>query len=549
MKASQVITHLITGGAILLQSATGCSSGSYSNDDKIIYRCDSFTMYVDSIVSDSVRATALSPSCVNIIIDANTTDMYADSATTSTYPLFRSEQPLVDVMYSLERSTALAHDPFTITMLSAITDPRQAMADLRAMIGSDGLPKSRNWPIVDTSAAWIIAASEVYAVTGDKQWLREILPVAKRAIQRAIDVNYDLRYGLIRGTIEYSDGTTPYVPTWMTGTDRIASLELGVNSMYVAALTATAMMAAEAGDTADHYKTLAESVALNVCNRLWIPEAGYFSSMLYGAPYPVQSHNIDYTAQAITIIAGISNKEISKSIVSKTPLPSPYLPDTYPRPYDAAPTRPSLQRQAIFGLASAVTGYTTGIVSAIGSVIYASVTYPDHYNGALSSLILRAIAGMRFTPEGITFVPSIPAAMQGDKTISGIKYRDSELCVTLHGTGSSIGRFMIDGKICAGNIFPSSMHGHHDIDIYMMENPDSIISMVSHAETPVMLPVPKIRWETPCRASITNHSPSTEYDVIINGVVSDHISVPEYTLDTPLRFTTVAFQPVTANRT
>lgn len=95
----------------------------------------------------------------------------------------------------------------------------------------------------------------------------------------------------------YSDGSAPYIPAWMTGSDRLASLELGLNATYVAALKATAMMADEAGEDSDSYRSLAESMALTICNRLWIPEAGYFSSMLYGSPYPIQSHAVDHTAQ------------------------------------------------------------------------------------------------------------------------------------------------------------------------------------------------------------------------------------------------------------
>lgn len=513
-------------------------------DDGVIYRTEGFTLYADSIVSDSISAKAVSASVVEI--DAGNSVKTIDS--TPSEPVYRSAQPLFDAMYAIERPQVTDKDPFTIATVTAITDPRQAMADLRSMLGRDGLPRTDNWPVMDTSAAWIIAAGEVYAVTGDKKWLNEVLPIAQRAIRRNIETNYDSRHSLIRGTTAYSDGSTPYTPKWMTGADRLASLELGLNAIYVSALKSIATMAAEAGENTDWYLSLAESLALNICNRLWIPEAGYFSSMLYGAPYPIQSHAVDHTAQAIAILAGIGNKDIYRSVITKTPLSPTYLPPIFPMPQSADNATPSLRRQALFGLASATAGYTEGIMSAIGSVIYASVSYPNLYDGALSALILRAITGLNFSPEGIIFKPSVPADMTGDKSITGLQYRDAKLNVTLHGTGSSIGRFMIDGKICAANMFPAGMTGDHDIDIYMMETAvTATTSTTENTESATMLPVPEVAWQTPCKALITNHTPSTVYNVVINGLPVDRISVPEYSLTAPSRFTTVAFEPVASD--
>lgn len=553
MNTTQKATVCLTiGGAILLHSAAGCSSNPSMADDGVLYRTDRFTMYADSLVSDSLRVKAVSASAVELYCGDTVITIIPDTASTVTYgPVYRSDQPLIDAMYAIERPAVTARDPFTIATVTAITDPRRAMADLRSMLGRDGLPKSGAWPVIDTSAAWIIAAGEIYAVTGNRQWLHEALPIAERSIRRNVEVNYDSRYGLMRGTMVYSDGSAPYIPAWMTGSDRLASLELGLNATYVAALKATAMMADEAGEDSDSYRSLAESMALTICNRLWIPEAGYFSSMLYGSPYPIQSHAVDHTAQAITILAGTANEEIYRSILTRTPMSSPYLPPTYPEPSVVADaTTPSLRRQALFGLASADAGYTGGVMAAIGSVIHASVMQPAHYNGALSALVLRAIAGMTFGPEGITFSPSIPADMQGDKSINGLKYRDAELNVTVHGTGSSIGRFMIDGKLSGSSVFPAGTKGHHDIDIYMMDSSETVTpTEVGQNETMPMLPVPKILWQTPCRALITNHTPPTVYNVIINGLPRSRISEPDYTLAVPSGFTTVAFEPVAADNT
>lgn len=53
------------------------------------------------------------------------------------------------------------------------------------------------------------SCGEIYAVTGNRQWLHEALPIAERSIRRNVEVNYDSRYGLMRGTMVYSDGSLP----------------------------------------------------------------------------------------------------------------------------------------------------------------------------------------------------------------------------------------------------------------------------------------------------------------------------------------------------
>lgn len=128
-------------------------------DDGVLYRTDRFTMYADSLVSDSLRVKAVSASAVELYCGDTVITIIPDTASTVTYgPVYRSDQPLIDAMYAIERPAVTARDPFTIATVTAITDPRRAMADLRSMLGRDGLPKSGAWPVIDTSAAWIIAA-------------------------------------------------------------------------------------------------------------------------------------------------------------------------------------------------------------------------------------------------------------------------------------------------------------------------------------------------------------------------------------------------------
>jgi trehalose/maltose hydrolase-like predicted phosphorylase len=70
--------------------------------------------------------------------------------------------------------------------------------------------------------------------------------------------------------------------------------------------------------------------------------------------------------------------------------------------------------------------------------------------------------GMRFDDRGLTFAPSLPAGW-GDVTLSGLRYRDAGLTVTLRGTGAVIRGFELDGSPQSG--VPASLQGDHTIEI------------------------------------------------------------------------------------
>ncbi|WP_221935993.1 hypothetical protein, partial [Klebsiella pneumoniae] len=58
-----------------------------------------------------------------------------------------------------------------------------------------------------------------------------------------------------------------------------------------------------------------------------------------------------------------------------------------------------------------------------------------------AAMIYRVIAGMEFGVDGIEFAPFVPAALTGDKTISGFRYRDAMLNITIKGTGDKVVSF------------------------------------------------------------------------------------------------------------
>jgi glycogen debranching enzyme len=81
---------------------------------------------------------------------------------------------------------------------------------------------------------------------------------------------------------------------------------------------------------------------------------------------------------------------------------------------------------------------------------------------AYIDMMHTGLFGMRFDDRGLTFAPSLPAGW-GDVTLSGLRYRDAGLTVTLRGTGAVIRGFELDGSPQSG--VPASLQGDHTIEI------------------------------------------------------------------------------------
>ncbi|TCC24388.1 glycosyl hydrolase family 65 protein [Kribbella sindirgiensis] len=99
---------------------------------------------------------------------------------------------------------------------------------------------------------------------------------------------------------------------------------------------------------------------------------------------------------------------------------------------------------------------------------YGLFTGPSFFNDGVSSIDMMhsGLFGLRFDDAGLTFAPTLPAGW-GDVTLSGLRYRDARLTVKLHGSGTAIRSFELDGSPVQEHGVPASVHGDHTIDIQL----------------------------------------------------------------------------------
>lgn len=187
---------LTVAAAVLM---LGCSRGTGRRS--IIYECDSFTVFADSVVgADGVTLRPVSPE-------------HLPPSCTST----SSGQSLVDAVYNRSAaaidSVAAAGVAAKSTRLTACSvilslaalNPDAAMRMLRDRVSFGRLIQDSGaggaWPVGTDRIIWAVAAWEVYAVTGDREWLAEAFEIVSRTLAADMDNILDPRYNLVHGQL------------------------------------------------------------------------------------------------------------------------------------------------------------------------------------------------------------------------------------------------------------------------------------------------------------------------------------------------------------
>ena len=83
---------------------------------------------------------------------------------------------------------------------------------------------------------------------------------------------------------------------------------------------------------------------------------------------------------------------------------------------------------------------------------------------AYLNMIDSGLFGLGVNTHSMSITPTLPAGW-GDVTLHGLHYRQATLKIALHGAGTKIRSFTIDGRRVHGVSIPASLKGKHTIDI------------------------------------------------------------------------------------
>ena len=513
-----------------------------------IYENSSYSLYADKVIQGAYISVAESPD--RIVSNLNGEKYIWDRKNDiSDFPVLVTPYPVEKSVYNmsvdecinavepdgtlrtgLEWGGVWTRDVSYSTILSmAYMQPQAAMTSLLCKVNSKGeivqdTGTGGAWPCSTDRMIWIGAAWEIYKVTGSRDWLEKIYPVAKKSLEVDMRTIYDEQTGLAKGESSFIDWRKNSYPLWMEPSDIYDSKCLGTNMVHYIALTSAAQMGRILGDetSADIFDAKASSVKNAVNEHLWMDDKGYYAQFIAGRNDDILYTKSETLGQSLAILYGVAEGDRASRLSQSMPVVEfgapvfwPWIPDQ--PPYHNRAVWPFVQ--SFWIQASAKTGNEEGVLHGIASVWRACMMYAtnkENYvaddgnwkgtqvnssnmlwslSGSLS-ITFRTLIGMQYnSPDALTFAPVVPQSLKADRKIKNFKYRDASLDITVKGYGDVIKSFAIDGEVKDQPEFSADLSGHHTIEIVLADTFRNRLStnMVGDVRTPL---IPFVRFRS-----------------------------------------------------
>ena len=482
------------------------------------------------------------------------------------FPQYHSSQMLVDALYNMaiddvargverggKAATREAYVPIYLSL--AYLAPEYSKALLKLGVDGDSLLRNESWPVMSDHALWAVAAWEVYAVTGDKEWLKYAFGVASKTLLEDLRVMMNRPVGLMRGVFcqNYGLGFRTLYPQWMDGADLFETMSLGNNVAYQAAFDALGQMADALGSDDAGSADVAARLKEAVNQRFWDENAGMYRGVAYCNPGSMLLPVTDNFAQALSVLFGIADDDRAETLVARTPIPSYGVPMMFPGVQgQMAGQLTNAEMQALWNIAAAHVGNENALRRGLGAMWRAAALfggYRNYYacygNGSpldgekphsvaaaagCAAMVFRVIAGMNFLPNGIEFDPTVPECLKGTKRIVGFRYRRSTLDISIEGTGNDIGEMFVDDAPAADNFLPDTLTGHHVVRIVMARSGNKTQNVALTSKPHVLPTAPIVAWNG-AFGRIVNYAAGNGYRIVVNG--TQNYSVVDSTFKAP----------------
>ena len=472
------------------------------------------------------------------------------------FPQLVSSQRLIDALYrlSLEELVELRRDDGALmggakwegiwtrdvswgTMLAfAPIVPDEVRRSLLVKVDSSGriiqdTGTGGSWPVSTDRMAWALAAWELYAVTGDRAWLRQSFDIIRRSAEADLAVAFDSASGLFRGESSFLDWREQSYPAWMDPKDIYQSQSLGTNALQYATYRVLSRMATALGELPVRWDSVAARVRQGMNTHLWLAEQGYYGQFRYGRIHQSLSPRADGLGEALAIIYGVAGPEQREVLTRGAPLVPFGVPSFWPYIGDQPPYHNAAIWPQVVGFwtwAAAEAGNGAAVEHGLASIYRAAALFltnkenmvasTGHFEGtelnsdrligsvgANLATVYRVLFGLRFEDDRLAFRPFIPRAYDGERTLRNLLYRGSTLTITVRGFGNAVATAMLDGRPLPNPEIPAGLTGSHAIELTMNGAvPPSSISVVENRAAPatplVALRAGRLVWRAVPRA-------------------------------------------------
>ncbi len=414
---------------------------------------------------------------------------------------------------------------YSIILSMAMLQPEVSRISLEHKISPNGTiiqdtGSGGAWPVSSDRQIWGIAAFEVYKATGDQTWLRRIYPIVKKSLEDDYATIYDRETGLVRGETSFIDWREQSYPRWMQTADIYRSEALGTSIVHAQAWKTLSEMASILGLEGDAriYADRSAKMAEAINDQLWLSDKGYYGMYLYGRDNLIMNPRAETLGESLAILYDVADPQRAKLITEKNPV-TPFGPAIFfPQIADMPPYHNNALWPwvgAYWTLANAKAANSRGVMLGVGSVFRPAAlfcTNKENFNldnGDITTelnssnmlwclsgniaITLKMLFGITPEPDGIAFKPFIPKELSDRRTLTGLRYRDMTLDISIEGYGNRISKFYLNGKARAPFI-PADLKGVQEIKIVMDNNIPQPMKVNETAN--VKAPLTPIAWLT-----------------------------------------------------
>ena len=417
-----------------------------------------------------------------------------------------------DVSYSIILSMAvLQPEASMISLMKKVNPSGQIIQDT----GSGGA-----WPVSTDRMVWVLAAWEIYKVTGSRKWLEKVYPIAVRSIAKD-DATVRSERGLVKGETSFIDWREQSYPRWMQTADISQSEAMGTNVMYAAALKAVGEMARILGHKAEAESYFKESAKLAeaIDRTFYVDRLGLWGMYTYGRDAMIVNPRAETLGLALSILYDIAPEKRQKQFSENNPT-TPYGPAIF---FPQISDMPSYHNNALWPfvasywtLAQAKAGNEDGVVEGIGSVVRPAALFAtnkenfnldngDYFTELNSSnmlwslsgnlaLTMKILFGLHYEADGLLIKPFVPEAFRGERSLDNISYRGATLNITVRGYGCNVASMTLNGKpLAPGELIPAKkLRGTCDIVVEMDNKPIPVMGIRATANKKA--PLTPVAW-------------------------------------------------------
>jgi len=243
-----------------------------------------------------------------------------------------------------------------------------------------------SWPVSTDRVSWAFGAEQALnALPAEErtQFAITALKALRNTIENDRVAAYDSNSGLYNGEQSFLDWREQSYAAWIA--DDLSSMatsgSLSTNVAHYKALTLAAELAQQAGDsgTALRYAGWAAELKIAINDRLWLKDAGMYSSLTAGHFDGSALHKFDWLGQSLAIITGVADAEQALSILAHYPHGPLGAPVIWPQ----QPGVPVYHNRAIWPF---VTAYGLRAAAQYGNVAVADAAYASLLRGAALNL-------------------------------------------------------------------------------------------------------------------------------------------------------------------